>query len=85
MHSFQTLLADLATLARNTVVYRDDPGLSAHRRDPADGRSAEGIRAVGGWRVASRAAFFLELLNESSRLRFLKKEAPLRAVYPMRI
>src|SRR6185312_14700238 len=58
--------------------YRDDPGLSAHRRDPADSRSAEGIRAAGGWRVASRGRSFVELLNQLSELRFLKKEAPAR-------
>ena len=35
VHSFQSLLADLATLARNTITTAITPHLSAHRADPA--------------------------------------------------
>ena len=42
VHSFRSLLADLATLARNTVTAITE--LSDHRADQADINSAQGIR-----------------------------------------
>ena len=47
VHSFRSLLADLATLARNTDHDRDRTTLSAHSVDPADGSS---IRRSTCWR-----------------------------------
>jgi hypothetical protein len=53
VHSFRTLLADLATVARNTMTtaiadHRDRPALPNHRPDPAYPDQEEGIRPAGG-------------------------------------
>ena len=53
VHSFHTLLADLATMARNTISHRDQPALSADRGDAADAGAAEGVRSAGACGVAS--------------------------------
>ena len=52
VHSFQSLLADLATLARNTIVTAITP--DADRVHSANTRPAPGVRAAGGRRVASK-------------------------------
>ncbi len=53
VHSFHTLLADLATMAAQHHRDRNQPALSADRGDAADAGAAEGVRSAGACGVAS--------------------------------
>jgi hypothetical protein len=47
VHSFQTLLADLATVARNTITTAITPHHPTHRLYPANPDSAKGFQPPG--------------------------------------
>ena len=66
VHSFRSLLADLATLARNTIITAITPHLSADRGDAANPGPAEGVRSAGRQSVASSAGVIRRIMSSIS-------------------